>query len=313
MSVPQRVAILGAGEIGSGWAALFAAYGAEVRVFDRDSNAERRARAAFTDAVRLGIGVDHMGSVDAYFDLDDAIENAEWVQESLPEDRETKGAILGSLERTLSRSAIVASSSSSITPSELGRSLSFADRFMVAHPLHPVYAVPVVELCGGHRTTPHTVERAVEIMRAIGRQPIVLRSEVSGLVTNRLTAALLREAFDLVTRGVVSAADLDGLVSRGIALGWTAAGPLATEAMGAGSGGLPEFLNRFERPLQDIWGSLATWTSLDMEQRAALERVLHEGHSTQVADPETDTPARSTSWSEKITDILRAADAVDES
>ncbi|MBC7788756.1 MAG: hydrogenase [Anaerolineae bacterium] len=313
MSVPARVAILGAGEIGSGWAALFAAYGAEVRIFDRDTGAEQRSRAALTDAVRLGVGVDHMGSIDAYFDLDDAIEEAEWIQEALPEERDIKREILGSLERTLSSGAIVASSSSSFTPTELAKGLSFAERLLVAHPLHPVYAVPVVELCGGIDTNPRTVERAAEVMRAVGRQPIVLRSEVTGLVTNRLTAALLREAFDLVTRGVVSLEDLDSLVSRGIALGWVAAGPLATEAIGAGNGGFPVFLNRYERPLANIWKSLASWTSLSAEQRAALEDASR--NAWPAIDPlradaaPTDIAQVAIGWSGKITEILRAAGA----
>ena len=255
-----------------------------------------------------------MGSVDAYFDLDDVVQGAEWVQESLPEDLDTKLEMLGSLERALSPSAIVASSSSSCTPTDLSKSFSFADRFIVAHPLHPVYAVPVVELCGGDRTNPRTVERAVEVMRAVGHQPIVLQGEVAGLVTNRLTAALLREAFDLVTRGIISADDLDILVSRGIALGWTAAGPLATEAIGAGSGGFPEFLNRFESALAGIWGSLAGWTSLDGERRATLKlatnRVLHPSNVPQAA-VRMEERLRINDWSGRITDILRAANPAD--
>ncbi|HEU4565973.1 MAG TPA: 3-hydroxyacyl-CoA dehydrogenase NAD-binding domain-containing protein [Gemmatimonadaceae bacterium] len=304
MTVPERVAIVGAGTIGSGWAALFAACGAEVRIFDADMGAERRARAALTDAVRAGAGVAHMGSVNAYVDLDDAVRGAEWVQESLPERLDLKRAMLGAVERALAPGAIVASSSSTFTATELAAGRGCADRLLVVHPLNPVYAVPVVEVSAGEMTAPESTARAMAVLRALGREPVLVRGAVPGLVANRLTAALLREAFDLVARGVVSAGELDRIVARGIALGWTAAGALGTEAIGAG--GLAAFVERFAEPLARLWGSLADWQALTPERRAALLAAAREPGYGSMAHDTGDL-----AWAETLARIVRAAEGGD--
>lgn len=262
--IPRRVAIVGAGEIGSGWAALFAIYGAEVRIFDIDGSAGERARAALADAQRIGVGATPPGSIAQSSDLEEAVRDAAWVQESIPEQLDLKRAVLDAIGRPLAPDAIVASSTSTFTASELAGGAGWAERFLIAHPLHPVYAVPVVELCAGAATTPATLARAERIMRAAGREPVVLRAELPGLVSCRLTAAILREALDLIGRGVVSATELERVVSHGIALGWVAAGVLGTEVIGAG-GDLAAFLDR---------SALAP--ELDEARRAALLAAAEE-------------------------------------
>jgi 3-hydroxyacyl-CoA dehydrogenase len=142
------------------------------------------------------------------------VRGAEWVQESLPEILSVKRTVLESLDGALGAEAIVASSTSTLTASSLSEGRPYADRMLVAHPLHPVYVVPVVELSAGEQTAASTLDRAVATLRAVGREPVVLRGDVPGLVSNRLTAALLREALDLISRGVIDAADLDRLVAR---------------------------------------------------------------------------------------------------
>lgn len=307
--IPARVAIVGAGEIGSGWAALFAACGAEVRIFDLDMNAERRARVELTNAARIGVGVAHMGSIEQCLDLPDAVRGADWVQESLPERLELKRTMLGAIGHALAPDAIIASSTSTFTATELAAGARWADRLLIVHPLHPVYAVPVVELSAGAATAPATMARAQEAMRALGRVPVVMRAEVPGLVACRLTAALLREAIDLVARRVVSAAELERIVSRGIALGWVAAGALGTEAIGAGPGGLAAFLQRFGEPLARLWGSLARWTELDEERRAALLAATEE--LARAAGDDTACAIGERTWADTLAQIARAADAED--
>jgi carnitine 3-dehydrogenase len=275
-ALPRRVAIVGAGEIGSGWAALFAAHGCEVRLFDSDPRAERRVLEELACASRLIAVHRSPGSVTMHARLPEALEGVEWVQESLPEQPALKHAILAGIDAQAPRSAVVASSTSTHTVSELFGGLACGERGVIAHPLHPVYAVPVVELAGGPRTTPAAMRRAAEVLIALGREPVRLRGELRGLVSNRLTAALLREAFDLVARGVIDAADLDRLVARGIALGWVTAGPLRTEVIGAGEKGFAGFLDALGEPLSGIWRSLASWHELDPAQRYALERSVED-------------------------------------
>lgn len=286
MALPEVVAVLGAGEIGSGWAALFAAHGVEVRVADPLPDALLRIDRALATIRTLGGGGSKTGAVKRAADPADAARGVQWIQESITETRGAKQRLYAEIAPMVGDECVVASSSSTFLPTPLAADLPFADRFLVVHPLHPVFAVPVVELCAGARTSSATVRRARQVMTALGREPIVVGRELPGFVAHRLTAALLREAFDLVARDVISAADLDHLVRRGIALGWAAAGPIGTETIA--SGGFAAFLERFEQPLGEIWGSLAAWDSLDGAMRAALlERIersaspplMHDAHT----------------------------------
>jgi len=272
VSPAAPVAIIGAGEIGSGWAALFASYGAEVRLVDPDPRALDRARDALACARTLREGA-QSGRILRSASAADAVRGAVWVQESVPERLVLKRTVLASIESALPPDAIVASSTSALGATALGEGRSFAGRLLVAHPLHPVYAVPVVELCGGRDTTPLTIARAAETLRLAGREPIVIEREVPGLVANRLTAALLREALDLVAQGAISARDLDRLVARGIATGWATRGPLATEIAGSGVPTLDDFVAKSEHTMEALLATLADWRTMAPWARESLRRA----------------------------------------
>ncbi len=300
MSIPDRVAVIGAGEIGSGWAALFAAHGSHVRLLDPARRAIDRARSALDCARRIGVGGDTKpGSIRISRTLAGALDGAGWVQESLPESEALKRGALAAMDDALADGAIVASSTSAMLASTLGKDRPFADRFLIAHPLQPVYAVRIVELCASPETSADTMSRAVDVLRALGREPVVVRGELPGLVANRLTAALLREAFELVAAGAVTADELDAIVARGVATGWTAAGALGTEAVGAGAGGLALFVERFADPLAEIWRSLAQWTELDDARRAALLARFAEMRASDGRDE--------CEWAETLARIERSA------
>lgn len=239
MTVPRRVALLGAGEIGRGWAALFAAFGAEVRIVDPDSRTLEHAHRSLAIARELGIGAAEPGRI-VPAGAADAVRDAEWVQESLPEDLDAKRAALAGLAGALPPGAIVASSTSTLTASAIAAGLPFAGRVLVVHPLHPVYAVPIVELAAGRETEPRVVAHAAAVMRALEREPIVIHGEPPGLVANRLCTAMLREAEGLVARGAVSRTEVDRIVAHGTGTGWLIAGPFRTEAIGRGAGGMSE-------------------------------------------------------------------------
>ncbi|HEU4641537.1 MAG TPA: 3-hydroxyacyl-CoA dehydrogenase NAD-binding domain-containing protein [Gemmatimonadaceae bacterium] len=280
MTAPRLVAVLGAGEIGSGWAALFAAHGARVRIVDPDPAALPRARAALDIALDVRHApVPDAARAAAHAAIERAptaaagADGADWIQESLPEVLARKREVLVSLAGHVRDDAVVASSTSAVRADDIADELPFADRVLVAHPLHPVYAVPVVELCGGRATSAAALRRAELALRAVGREPVVLRTDTPGLVANRLTAALLREATALVAEGVVGARDLDRVVSRGIATGWVAAGVFGTEAMGAG-GDADAWMARMGDALDALLATVASWSTLDDARRGALRDAL---------------------------------------
>lgn len=90
-----------------------------------------------------------------------------------------------------------------------------SERVLIGHPFNPPHVVPLVEVVPHPGTSPETVERAVEVYRSLGKEPVVVRVETPGFVANRLQAALCGEAYSLVLRGIVSVEDL-GLFPRSL-------------------------------------------------------------------------------------------------
>jgi hypothetical protein len=114
------------------------------------------------------------------------------------------------------------------------------------------------------------VERARQLLRALGRIPIALKREVPGNVVGRIAAAVWRECIDLVLNGVIDVDDIDRAVSLGPCLGWAAAGPHLTYHLGAGDEGVQRFLDGLLVSFETWWGSLAQWAKLEPEQVHAL-------------------------------------------
>lgn len=299
----KRVVVVGGGEIGAGWAALFAAHGFAVTVIDPDANALGRAQAALREAQSLGSGFDEPGKLTAARELEPAIPGADWIQEATPEELELKQSLFARVESLASSEAIIASSTSSLTRAQLSEGMRDASRLIIVHPLQPVYAVPIVEVSADDALPRPVIERVLSTLRALGRDPVLVSGDIAGLVANRLTAALLREALDLIARGAVGAADLDRVVARGVSLGWAVRGPLATEIIGARLGA-PEALPRaLAATLAPLWKSLASWDALDDERRLVVEDALRsslgEMHKTHAAGEST--------WVKTLSRVARAA------
>jgi hypothetical protein len=124
----------------------------------------------------------------------------------------------------------IASSSSGLRPSQLqGMTIDNPDRILIGHPFNPVYLIPLVEVVPGRLTDPVHVDAAMSFYLSVGKRPILVRREVPGHVTNRLQAALWREAYSLVERGVANVSDIDAAIANGPGLRWALHGPLVNQ------------------------------------------------------------------------------------
>jgi 3-hydroxyacyl-CoA dehydrogenase len=121
---------------------------------------------------------------------------------------------------------------------------------LVGHPFHPAALVPLVEVVPGGGSTDDAVARAVAFYADLGKRPIVVRRELPGHVTNRLQAALWREAYSLVERGVATVADIDTAISNGPGLRWALLGPLVGQHLSGGPGGMAHTLRHLGPPAQ---------------------------------------------------------------
>lgn len=247
----SNVAIVGGGIIGSSWALVFARAGWQVRVFSRHAEVratlmERVAHAAErASAITPGVSIDGITArISLAATLADALDEVEWVQESLEEKVEIKAAAFAEIDALSPKDAILASSTSSIGASRFTERLAGRARCIVAHPATPPHLIPVVEMVPAPWTHAGVVERSFATMRSLGQVPVLVRSEQPGFVLNRLQGALLIEMFSVISDGIMTPEDVDKLIKDGFGLRWAFLGPLEGVDLNA-PGGIADYLGRY--------------------------------------------------------------------
>ena len=280
----DRIALVGAGLIGQAWAIVFGRTGHEVMLYDAEPAALKRARdgiaARLADLAGFRLVDDAhaiLGRIGYATGLAEALDGADYVQESAPERVEVKRELYVELDRLAAPDAIIASSTSGIPASVFTEHVAGRQRCLVAHPINPPFVTPLVELCPAPWTDPAVVDRTHDLMSRVGQAPIRLKKEVQGFVANRMQAALIGAALRMVADGVASAADIDTAIKHGIGLRWSFMGPFETIDLNA-PGGIADYLRRYGPLYQAIEGEHGPleWTAdpllrqVDEERRAAL-------------------------------------------
>jgi carnitine 3-dehydrogenase len=289
--VSAKVAIVGAGTIGRGWAALCASAGWECALLDTEvtvadgalAEVARRARNLVTlgrapaETVERGLRRLRMGR-----SLLQACGDADWIIESVNEDLKLKQRVFENLSQVVRPEAVITSSSSGLPISEIAARSRDQQRCLVAHPLNPPELIPLVEVVPGKFTAAPATESLLHWLRALGRIPITLKREVPGNAVGRISAAVWRECIDLVLAGVIDVDDIDRAVSLGPGLGWAAAGPHLTYHLGAGEEGVKTFLEQLLQSFESWWASLAKWTTLEPEQVQALTGQIERAYGAKL-------------------------------
>jgi 3-hydroxybutyryl-CoA dehydrogenase len=252
VTLPREVAVVGAGTMGAGIARIFADGGASVRLTARREESLEAARERAGEAVAMTT------------DLDEALTGADLVVETIVEEVEPKRAVLARAEELAAPDAILATNTSSLSVDEVGGELQRPERFAGLHFLNPPELVQVVEIVGGARTAPETLETLRGWMEELGKAPVVVRLDVPGFVVNRLQYALLREAYALVDAGVCSFEDVDRAVTAGLGARWAAIGPFQTMDLAG--------LDVHAAVAENLWPELATTSRPPRSIEAARER-----------------------------------------
>jgi len=283
-----RVAVVGAGEIGRGWAALAVGAGWPVTIYDADAEVLNPATEAIGDRVvtliRLkraepAVAEDALSQMRVGRSLLQAVSEADWIIEAVPDDLSLKQKTLSQCEQVSRLASILTSSATGFGPAALSDRLERPERFMVTHPLSPVELIPLVEVVPGTRTDPECVEDVRFWLSLLGRAPIVLKKEVPGNIAARLSAALWRECIQLVLDGVLDVEDVDRAISVGPGLGWAASGPHLAQHLAAGEWNVEVFLSQQQGVYEEIWKSLADWKSLPAEEQKKLSRAIDKAYS----------------------------------
>lgn len=256
----NKAAILGGGIIGGGWLARLIESGIDVIVYDPDPEAERKigevlagaeaAYAKLTMAPRP-----QKGSWSIAPTIAEAAAGAELVIEAVPERLEIKQSVYAEVE-TVNKTAVIASSTSGIMPSDLQAKMVNPERLIVAHPFNPVYLLPLCELVAGKETDGKHIDWAKEFYASIGMHPLHCRVEIEGFLSDRLQEALWREALWLLHDEVATAEELDAAIAYGPGLRWAQMGTMQTFHLAGGEGGMRAMLAMFGPCLKWPWTKL---------------------------------------------------------
>jgi 3-hydroxybutyryl-CoA dehydrogenase len=225
--VGQKIGIIGGGLMGHGIAYLLAAAGHDVAVFE--PSAELRA----TLPQRLQAIVELLDDapalvqkISAHDALAPAMQGVAFVFEAAPEKLPLKQQIFTEIEKHVAADAILASNSSAIPSTEIGRHLKHRERVLGTHFWNPPHLVPLVEVIANEKTSAETVGKTMDLLRDAGKVPVHVRRDVPGFVGNRLQHAMKREAIALVAAGVCDAETIDTVVREGFGARTAVLGPM---------------------------------------------------------------------------------------
>ncbi|GEN36418.1 3-hydroxyacyl-CoA dehydrogenase family protein [Aneurinibacillus danicus] len=237
----QQAAVIGSGVMGHGIAQVYAQAGIAVILYDlEDSYLEKAKKAIEANlALQAGQGLlteaesrEALARITTTTNLEETVRTAEFITEAIPEVIEWKWELYEKLERLAKPDAVIASNTSTLPISRLAEKMSTPERMVITHFFNPAQLVPLVEVVRHDRTTEEAIQLTMELMRKIGKAPVLLKKEVPGFIANRLQAALAREAFHLLEEGVAEARDIDLAVTAGPGFRWSFIGPIETADFG---------------------------------------------------------------------------------
>jgi 3-hydroxybutyryl-CoA dehydrogenase len=191
--------------------------------------------------------------------LESVVDGATFVIEAIPENLELKQSFYNRLEDLLGTDTILASNTSGLQPTDLASGLRHPERFIVTHFWNPAHLVPLVEVVGGKQTSDSTKDRAMDLLQAMQKKPIIVKQEIQGFIGNRLQYALFREAQALLDAGIADKEDIDAAVTYSIGRRLPVTGPL----MSADFGGLDVFKSISDYLFRDLSTLQSSGETLD--------------------------------------------------
>ena len=269
-----HVTSIGAGPIGAGWAAHFLARGYDVTAYihhmDEEDQFMSVVNTAWPCLVDLGLAegasMDRLTITD---DLNMAVRETQFIQESAPERMEIKQALYETLGQITAPEVVIASSTSGLTMTDIQINSATPERCVVGHPFNPPYLLPLVEVIGGDKTAEDALDWVMAFYDHAGKEPIRLKKEIPGFIATRLQEALWREALHMVANGEASPEDIDRALRFGPAPRMAIQGQCMAFHVACGAGGMATNLDQFGPALKLPWTRLEA-PELTQELRDAM-------------------------------------------
>ena len=257
----KKIAVIGTGVIGSGWIVRFLAHNKKVIAYDKDIRLKKKiikeikrtwpyVRKLFNKKKLKLKNFKYVTSIQ------EALKEADFVQECAPENYKLKTKLMEIIGKYSKPNVIISSSSSGLLPSRIYSKCRNPSRTIIAHPFNPVYMLPGVEIVPGKRTKKNFLKKAYKFYKSISMNPIMIKKELPGYLSDRLQEALWREALHIVNEGYASTKELDRAIEDGPGMRWSLMGTFLTFHLAGGNAGMKHMLEQFGPALKLPWTKL---------------------------------------------------------
>ena len=261
MSKIQRVAVIGTGVIGAGWIIRCLAHNKIVYAFDKDLKLKQNL---ITEIKRTWPFVKklynkkklNLENFQYFTSIEETLKDADFVQECTTENYSLKTKLMNTIGKYSKKNAIIASSSSGLLPTRIFSKCLNPQRGIIGHPFNPVYLLPLVEIVPGKKTSKKYMNIANNFYKSIMMNPILLKNELPGYLSDRLQEALWREALHIINEGYATTENLDRSIEDGPGLRYSLMGTFLTFHLAGGKAGMKHMLEQFGPALNLPWTKL---------------------------------------------------------
>jgi len=256
-----KVAVIGTGVIGIGWIIRLLAHDIKVFAFDKKLNQknnlinEIKRASPFVKKLFNKKNI-NLNNLKLFTSLRNAVKDADFIQECVTENYRLKTQLINQISNNCKPSVIISSSSSGLLPSKIFSKCKNKKRGIIGHPFNPVYLLPLVEIVSGKKTSSKSLNVANKFYKSISMNPIILKKELPGYLSDRLQEALWREALHIVNEGYATTEDLDRAIEDGPGLRYSLMGTFLTFHLAGGKTGMKHMLEQFGPALKLPWTKL---------------------------------------------------------
>jgi enoyl-CoA hydratase/3-hydroxyacyl-CoA dehydrogenase len=214
----KKAAVIGAGSMGHGIAQLLIMTGTEVTLVDINDEILAKGRQ------KIGWSIDKfvekrtvnradadaaMARLHTSTNINEALKDADLVVEAAPENLEMKKKLFAEIEKAAPKHAILASNTSTLSITELGKVTSRPDKVVGLHFFNPPQMMPLLEIIKGAQTSDETAKFALDLAKKLGKTPVLVKKDVRGFIVNGVLAAVFNEAFWAVERKEATRDEID--------------------------------------------------------------------------------------------------------
>ena len=257
----KKIAVIGTGVIGTGWIIRFLAHDKKVIAYDKNLNSDKKIIAEIKRTwpyVKKLFNKKRLKLKNFSFttSLKESLKDADFIQECAPENYKLKTKLMEIIGKYSKPNIIISSSSSGLLPSKIYSKCKNPSRTVIAHPFNPVYMLPGVEIVPGKKTDRKFLKKANKFYKSVSMNPIMVKKELPGYLSDRLQEALWREALHIVNEGYASTKDLDRAIEDGPGMRWSLMGTFLTFHLAGGKAGMKHMLEQFGPALKLPWTKL---------------------------------------------------------